>query len=173
MKNYGKYFILILFLIIIFREMLFKLFVHYEFKSYRKLTTVPASILDKDKKVNSNNIGVDIIIEDCLKQTAHDLNFTFSTCSSNPIELKNTHKANCIGYAQYFTYLFNKNASSLWQAKPAIGEIMMCKINLNKVIKHPFFKEHDFVIISNLNTGEKFAIDPVVYDYFHIKNINF
>lgn len=153
--------------------MLFKLFVHYEFKSYRKLTTVPASILDKDKKVNSNNIGVDIIVKDCLKQTAHDLNFTFSTCSSNPIELKNTHKANCIGYAQYFTYLFNKNASSLWQAKPAIGEIMMCKINLNKVIKHPFFKEHDFVIISNLNTGEKFAIDPVVYDYFHIKNINF
>lgn len=153
--------------------MLFKLFVYYEFKSYRKLTTVPASILDKDKKVDSNNIRVDIIVEDCLKQTARDLKFTFSTSSSNPLELKNTQKANCIGYAQYFTYLFNKNTSSLWQAKPVIGEIKMYKINLNKVINHPFFKEHDFVIISNLKTGEKFAIDPVVYDYFHIKSINF
>ena len=82
-------------------------------------------------------------------------------------------KANCVGYAQLFTSIYNYALSIDGldgRAKPVVGNIKWCGINICNVLKaivpkkyEDFVKDHDFV---ELEFEDNYVyIDPTLYDF--------
>lgn len=167
---------IIILIVIIFRGPLYRSFIKYQPVQKRtdyaitnpELISVCElnGILGKDSSIND-------IIRKSLQITSEQLDFTFSKVASNPNELVNAHKANCIGYAAFFTvvcnYQFNElKYSGNWVATHYKGQLYLLGVNIHPYINSSFFKDHDFVIIENTSTGETYAVDPAVNDYFGV-----
>lgn len=113
-----------------------------------------------------------------LSITAKQLNFTANKNDNDPNKLINSRTAHCVGYASFFAttcnYLLKKyNLSEHWTATPQIGQLYFLGENMHKYFHSPFFKDHDFVIIKNKNTGEIYAVDPTVKDYLGIDFVSY
>ena len=95
------------------------------------------------------------IIKECSELVCKELSFT----AKNNIQCG---KANCVGYAQLTSAIFNyafqvKNLP--YKAKPVVGKVYLFGIDLNNIAqkilpkKHRvFFKDHDFV---EVDLGDK------------------
>ncbi len=53
----------------------------------------------------------------------------------------------------------------------AIAKIHFLDYDLHLFMDDPFWKDHDIVIIEDLSTGEKSAVDPTLYDAVGIGRI--
>lgn len=128
---------------------------------------------DRDSKPT-----IEEIIDAGLSATSSQLDFTFAKSDVNPNLLIYSKKAHCVGYANFFTtsinYFIKKyKLESTWEASSQIGQLYFLGINLHNYFKSPFFKDHDFVVIKNKKTGQTFAVDPTVHDYFNIDFITY
>lgn len=173
-KRLRIIFLLLAILILVFalRAPLFRLCVAYNPAGIRKPvidqktghTTIPP-----ENRPDNPGVNIHGIISRTLDQTAEKLEFSFINCASDPEQLLTSGKANCIGYTRLFCYFFQKNTVSgtftEWTAQPYTGQINIFGKNIHPYVNHPFFQDHDFVIISNRLTGEKIAVDPSLYDY--------
>jgi hypothetical protein len=132
-----------------------------------------------DMNVRDNeHLDIKSIIKTGLSATSRQLNYTASQNDNDPNKLIYSKTAHCVGYASFFAtacnYLLQKNnLAGHWIAKPQIGQLFLLGINLNKCVNTPFFKDHDFVTIENKSTGEIFAVDPTVNDYFYIDLVTY
>ena len=127
-----------------------------------------------DKK----RLDIKEVIKIGLSITSRHLNFTATKNDNDPNRLIYSKTAHCVGYASFFATtcncLLKKNdLAGHWNAKPQIGQLFFIGININKCINTPFFKDHDFVTIENKETGEIFAVDPTVNDYFFIDFVTY
>ena len=118
------------------------------------------------------------IIDLALTVTSQQLNFTAENNANDPNKLIHSRTAHCIGYASYFAttrnYLLMKNElDDQWIARPQIGQLYVLGTNVHKYLNSPFLKDHDFVIIENIATGETLAVDPTVNDYLKIHLIKY
>jgi methionyl-tRNA synthetase len=89
-----------------------------------------------------------------------------------------TQTANCIGYAAFCATtcneLFQKNSlSGVWIARPQIGQLHLFGTNIHPYFHSAFFKDHDFVVIENKQSGMVYAVDPTVHDYLGIEFVRF
>lgn len=119
---------------------------------------------------------IELIIKKTLIATSKKLNFTTSKADNNPNVLLKSSKAHCVGYAQFFalscTILLKKSKlNHEWTAKPYVAQLYIFKKNIHNYFSSPFLKNHDIVVIENLKTKEKIAIDPTLYDYFLIDEV--
>jgi hypothetical protein len=120
-----------------------------------------------------NSIDIRQIIKLGLSITSEQLNFTAKKNEIDPNKLISSKTAHCVGYASFFAttchYLLDKhNLAGTWIAKPQVGHLYFFGINVHQFFKSPFYKDHDFVTIENKTTGETFAVDPTLHDYFSI-----
>ncbi len=127
----------------------------------------------EQQQLNSKEVSVEQIIKIGLSATSESLQFTTSKTHNNPNKLIVTKRANCIGYARFFAtacnYILGKYAlDDVWTATPYKGQLLFLGVNIHPYFKSAFFKDHDFVIVRNKNTGETFAVDPSMNDYLHI-----
>lgn len=109
---------------------------------------------------------VDDVISYSMKQTSRLLRFG----EHNDLD---RGKANCVGYAQVGSDICNRafRAASIdAEARPVVGYISLCSINVCWVMKNivphefsSFVKDHDFVEITT--GGKKIYVDPSAYDY--------
>jgi len=121
---------------------------------------------------------VQSIIQLSLSITAQQLNFTAGRNDLDPNKLVYSKTAHCVGYAAFYAstcnYLLQKfSLQDAWMAKHQIGQLNLFGNNIHHYFNTPFFKDHDFVTIENKITGEKFAVDPSLYDYFWIKFVTY
>lgn len=133
--------------------------------------------------INTNTNDVDFseiqeIIRTGLSITADQLTFTAENNHNDPNKLIVSKTAHCVGYAYFFAtscnYLLEKyNLSSDWLATPHKGQLYLLGVNVHKYFDSPFFKDHDFVIVENLRTGERYAVDPTVNDYLWIDLVTY
>ncbi|OEK07613.1 hypothetical protein A8C32_17610 [Flavivirga aquatica] len=128
------------------------------------------------KLINNEGLKIEKIIDIGLSVTSQQLRFTATKNYRDPNKLISTRTANCIGYAAFFSascnYLLKKyDLDSIWVATPHKGQLYLLDINIHKYFKSPFFKDHDFVIIENMRTGNTLAIDPTIYDYLGVNYI--
>src|SRR5688572_9737035 len=123
---------------ILFSGFYFRQFISY--KSLHERNYFP--FVNNDITGNDKTSDAREIIEDALSITANELNFTFSKCHHDPNKLLQAHKANCIGYAVFFSatcnQIFTKNGLSEWQATPMVGSISFLGINVHQFISSPF-----------------------------------
>jgi len=158
------------------RQWLFINLVTYKISGKR--TDYLVYYISLEKKINQNAAfgnpaGIKEIIKLCHKITSDHLEFTTAPCSSDPKKLFYTQKANCIGYAAFFTtccnYLLSKSGlAGSWVAIHRVGKLYFFGLNLHQFFKSAFFRDHDFVTIENRTTGEVIAVDPVLADYLQI-----
>lgn len=155
-------------MVFLFKGALFRKFVKYKEIGARGVFLMDE--FDKDK-FESNTI--DEIINYSLEKTSKKLKFELY----HPGKLSVTGKANCIGYADYcsssiHSILMNNKLENEWRVSHKIGKIEIFGIDIHQYLSSPFFKDHDFVIIENVKTRKKIAIDATVYDYLGIDRIS-
>lgn len=163
-------FILLLFL---FRGIIFRCIISYHPVTESPTTTIDdpsfAHLINKEKPKEE----VEEVIRLALHITADHLSFTTARTDSSPHYSFISGKANCVGYAAFFastcnTILQNNSLDGSWIAKHIRGNISLVGVDLHQFFRNPFFKDHDFNIIENTKTGERFIIDATVYDYAFI-----
>lgn len=166
-------------MLILFRGIVFRLVVKYdEIGNRARIEITNKNLLEEIEKEYSNRgIGLEeiLVIADLI--TKKKLEFTTNQVSSNPNELINTNKANCIGYSAMYNsianYLIEKGGlKDEIEAKHKIGRIELLGIDIHQFFDNPFFRNHDFNEITNKKTGENFSIDPTVSDYLWIRRIS-
>ena len=124
------------------------------------------------------NLDIDQVIKLSLSTTSRQLNFTADKNNNDPNKLIITKTAHCVGYASFFTttcnyFLHKYNLADTWSAKTQIGQLYFLGTNIHHYFNTPFFKDHDFVTIENKATGQLFAVDPTVNDYFFINFVTY
>ena len=110
------------------------------------------------------------IIDFALKNTASELSFTTGKCETNEKALYQGAKTNCIGYANECAMLCNNEfwsygLSTSFKAETFVAQIHFFGYNIHHLFSSPFWKDHDVVVITNLQNGEKTILDPTLYDY--------
>ena len=161
---------------LVFRGFLYRQLVTYQ--SIGKRTSYVASdarlIAFIDERADyTHDPDIKAIISTSLSATSRQLTFSTSKNDNDPNKLIVSKKAHCIGYAAFFSttcnYLLKKyKLSNTWVAKPQVGQLYLLGTNIHRFFNSSFFKDHDFVTIENRLTGEVFAVDPTVNDYFYI-----
>ena len=122
------------------------------------------------------SIGMSLIVDDAQHLTAERLAYKWENCPSNPLETVRTGVANCIGYGAFCSmacnYYFQKaGIGHIWKAKPVIGKLSLLSVDIHPCFQSSFFKDHDFVVVENAQTGERIAVDPTLYDVMGVERV--
>jgi hypothetical protein len=155
---------------------LFNAFFKYDIIKERSVSEITNQKLKKHLEENRSRNSIESIINDSLKETASDLNFTFNRCDNETNKLVESKKANCIGYSSFLASLIKyklrqTGLNNQWKVHHKVGEIYFLNGNINQYFTSKFFKDHDFVIVENIETHEVIAVDATVYDYLKIDRI--
>ncbi len=180
--KYRKIYILSSFalLLFIFKATIYRVIVKYETVGSRKSYEVKDKSLINfiEKELTEEDlIDIESILEKATILTNDKLHFTTSKSDIDPNKLITSEYTHCTGYAIFFeticNYMIKKNILLKdWKAMTRIGELYFLGINIHDYVKSPFFKDHDFVIIKNVKTGQKFCVDPTVSDYLNIDTVS-
>jgi hypothetical protein len=123
-----------------------------------------------------NNPDARSLIVCALTITSNELNFTAANNEIDPNKLIHTKTAHCVGYAAFCAttcnYLFHQyKLDDNWLARPQIGHLYLFGTDIHPYFHSAFFKDHDFVVIENKQSGEVYAVDPTVHDYVGIEYV--
>lgn len=120
------------------------------------------------------NVSIDSLAAFLLEMTSENLRFTFGKCPSDANGVLKSGTANCIGYAALFKGLMDfaiqkKGWSKKYECRHYVGKIWYGEKEVNAYFNDPFFKDHDFNVIRNKQTGKELAVDPSLYEYLGIR----
>ncbi|PKV51906.1 hypothetical protein ATE84_4006 [Aquimarina sp. MAR_2010_214] len=172
--------IVLIALLYVFKGYVYRVFVKYESIQERKEYSVHNSELIsyiENSTINSDLSGIISIIDKSNKLTNEKLKFTSSKCDVDPNKLVNSSKTHCVGYAYFYAstcnYLLKRSKLPVeWKAKAYASKLYFLGVDIHKYFDSPFFKNHDFVIVENSNTGERIYIDPTISDYLGIDSVS-
>lgn len=178
MKKSLKIISLILFFLILCRGSIYRLLIKYSDVGTRPEIQITNQNLISKIKSSSSYKAIDSreIAKIATEITNEQLKFTTKNAISNPNQLIHIGKANCVGYASMFNSIANyiikeNNLQSELKAEHKIGKLELFGVNIHPYLKSPYFKDHDFNEIKNLNTGKSIFVDPSLSDYLHIDRI--
>ena len=168
LKRLFLFTLTIILLILFFKGIFFRNFV-----KYKEIGTRGVFVIEEFNNDNFKSKNIDEIINYSLEKTSRTLQFKLS----NPGKFLDTGKANCVGYADYFSSSINQiliknELDNEWKVSHKIGKIEVFGIDSHQYFSSPFFKDHDFVEIQNFKTRQKIAVDATVYDYLGIDRIS-
>lgn len=161
----------------LFRGPLFRAIVHYEVIGER---TVNGSAdrygNEVQPNVESATGNVDPVINAALDSTARWLHFTTGHASSDPQMLRAGDGANCIGYANLFVDMLdrerlNHGLYKRYKVEHLIGQLHIGRFNIHQLFNSPFWKDHDIVRVTDLEEGSMIYIDPTLYDAIGIVRV--
>ncbi|MFN8286702.1 MAG: hypothetical protein U0V74_08120 [Chitinophagales bacterium] len=169
---------LLITLTILFRSWLFNHLVTYKSIGTRNnYTLTDTALITELEKTLPQSPQINELTDRALRFTATHLTFSGHQQSANPNQLYYTRNAHCVGYASFYAascnYLFKKYNLTQWQATPHIGQLYLLGVNIHPYFNTPFFKDHDFVLLTNSATNQTLAVDPSLYDYTFIKQITY
>lgn len=170
----------ILLLLVLFRGPLFRLCCTYHVTGKRTTYTPGNPALEAEVKTAAATQptgDAQKLTDAALDLTSKRLSFTSSSCAVDPAITFTTRKTHCVGYAAYFSAVFNALAQQNGLGKivhswPVKGELHLFGINVHHYLHGGFFRDHDFCVIENINTGEKWYVDPSLEDYSGITRIS-
>ena len=171
---------LVLTILFVFRSWIFKLSTNYSPSGERNLIELSDQKLIQEIenwKSEKKQITIDEAIKFSLKFTAQKLNFSTNRgLNSDPNKISDSGLSNCVGYSRLFNsvsnYIFENTANlKPYKSSHLIGEITFLGINLHKLTDDPFWRDHDYNRIINLETQKEYFVDPSVLDYFRITYI--
>lgn len=165
--------------IVIFRGQLYRSAVNYT--QIRERQTVKITnerlILEIENEIEGQALNHDKIAEIARGITNKNLQFNWTNSSGNPNELFDTQQANCIGYSALFNsivqYLIDQNRlGEIYETKHLVGRLEFWGIDVHLFFDSPFFRDHDYNSIKNIETGKILFIDPSASDYLKVHQVN-
>lgn len=168
---------LLLIATVVFRSWLYNHMVSYKSIAARNAYSLTdKSLISELEKEIPGSPTPEQLIEQALAFTANQLTYSTHQQSANPNKLYYSHNAHCVGYAAYYAaccnHLFVKHNYKDWRAAPVAGQLYLLGVNVHPYFHSPFFKDHDFVLLTNTKTGQTIAVDPSLYDYTFIKKVS-
>ncbi len=132
-----------------------------------------------DRQFNS----IDKIIHVSLKVTSDALTFNGEpTLKTDLLSILKQGETNSEGFAAFYktvcTYLIKRyHFSKTYSCSQFIAERTRNGVNLQDAIKTPaggslFNRNRDVIAITNLQTGERRFVDPVIFEQYNIVDIN-
>ena len=127
-------------------------------------------------KAKNAPLSIAEIIQLAQKKTSEKLSFSRKKSVKNPNIIIKEGKTNCIGYAALFNsiaqfILISQQLEQQYQVNHMVGKLNFWGIDLHQFFNTPFFKDHDYNQIINLETRHKIYIDPIISDYFGIHQV--
>lgn len=170
-------FIFLLILPWLFRSFIFNRLVSYSSIGTRNIFRVNDENLTEYltfRNRKADNIGY--LINSSLSSTSNKLSYSVTKNVNDPNKLFFSGNAHCGGNASFFSsacsFLIEKGGlSEKSQVLSQIGQLYIFGIYIQKHLDTHFLKEHDFVTIENIETGEVFAVEPTIYDYLGISYV--
>jgi hypothetical protein len=170
--------LIVLFLIFIFKNRLYKWAVHYHEVRLRENIVIENQRLKNELDLWSKNHKsptLEQIIDFSYAYSIEKADYTFNQCSTNPNKIVDTKKTNCIGYSAMFRsvsqYLLEKNGFDQIKNEHKVGQLYLFGKNVHPFFKHPAFQDHDYNVITDKITGQKYGIDPTFGAYFGIREV--
>ncbi len=173
MKKWVKYSLLFLFALFLLRGRLFRLLV-----SYHPIGERPTfGLTNKDLMQSIENHPVDTsiqsIIQRALDLTAVHLRFTSGKNDIDPNLLFSSKNAHCVGYAAFFNttclaLLRKEKLENRFQVTHFRGKLTLLGFDLHQLTSSPFFGDHDFNVVEDLETGKKVYVDASLRDVLGI-----
>ncbi|MBK8565904.1 MAG: hypothetical protein IPN76_21810 [Saprospiraceae bacterium] len=172
MKRF-RFILLLILLVIVLRGWLYRLTV-----SYHPIGERPA-ILATDKGFIQHlehqpiDTSMQRIVRQSLNLTTSQLEFSFGKCDSDPNRLFYSQKANCVGYAAYFNAVCHQlieraGLEKRYRVQHLRAKITFLGFDLHQLSNSPFFKDHDYNMVEDLQTGERFFVDASTKDVLGI-----
>jgi len=173
--------IIVLLLLVIFsaRGTLFRVMVGYE--SYAQRAIYPLTETELQQEVDKwvckqDHITPEKLIHFSLSLTARKLQFVFHSTPSNPNQSVQIGKAHCVGYAAMTKAIMSRAIQQAqlqhrFEVNHHVGYIHLFGIHIHQRIDHPFWKDHDYNELIDMQTGNSIAFDPTLYDYTGIAKI--
>jgi len=119
---------------------------------------------------------IEELIKEALSITSEILEFSRRSASIDPNELRTTRKTHCVGYAALSNSIINyglkKMENSEYKSTHWRGKIYLLGLELTNKSDDSFFKDHDFVEITNSNKNVRLRIDPSLYEFTRIGIMN-
>lgn len=178
MKRPLKIVLLIFCSLIIFRGQLFRACFTYVALEQVKLPKRSSDFQSLSQKTDiaSRDTTIEKQLTQALRYTSSHLYFTTGPNASDPVQLLHTQNANCIGYGNFFQHRLEYQLKLAGIAKNYDlqqwrGKLYCLGWDIHKLFKSPFWKDHDFNIIIDKNSGRKIAIDATLFDYFRIRTV--
>ena len=170
--------LIVLFLIFIFKNILYKWAVHYHEVRLRENIVIENPRLKKDLDLWSKNHAsptLEQIIDFSYAYSVEKADYTFKSCSINPNTILDTKKTNCIGYSAMMRsvsqYLFEKHGFDQIKNEHKVGQLYLFGYNVHPLFSHPAFRDHDYNVITDKSTGQKYVMDPTFGAYFGLRDV--
>lgn len=178
MKKTFKILGLSICLVLLFKGWIYRGTVTYREIGERQTVVLEDSevIADISKRRNQRPLSAEEIVEISGSVTNARLRFTTGKASSNPNTVTRVGEANCVGYAALFCSIVHHLArkqhdNHRFRVRHLVGKLYFMGMEVHQFSSDSFFRDHDFVEIKDVATGEMIFVDPVVSDYLGINTI--
>lgn len=109
----------------------------------------------------------------CLKISKTYLIFSRKAKSTDPNKLRKHKTTHCVGYAAFFNSLINyviqkHQLQNHYNSKHYRGKIFFFGYEITDKFDNTFWKDHDFVVVTDLKQNETYVIDPSLYEFTRI-----
>ncbi len=165
--------ILLLLIFSLLRGWLYRLLVSYHPISERPAIEAKDGNLLQQLENQPIDTSLQRIVKRSLNLTTSQLMFSSGKCDSDPNLLFHSKKANCVGYAAFFTTVCNEairraGLEKRYRAKHLRAKITLLGYDLHQLTDSPFFRDHDYNMVEDLQTGEKLFVDASTKDVLGI-----
>lgn len=177
MKKFLKYSFLVLLALFLIRGWLFRQLVNYHSVSERPALALTNPSLSQRIENQSVDSSIQSIVRRSLVFTSGQLSFTFDKCDTDPNLLFASQDANCVGYAAFFNttcqaLLRKENLENRYRVKHLRGKLTLLDFDLHLLTSSPFFRDHDYNVVEDLETGEKIYVDASLQDVLGIRFVS-
>jgi hypothetical protein len=171
--KYLKFGLLLMLVIFALRGFLFRATV-----KYHEASCLPSRVISDqaflqwlDQQPAMSDL--DEIAKRSLQICAVRLRFTAQACDTDPNLLFASQKTNCIGYAAFFSatcqaLLHQNHLEKKYAVRHLRGHLRFLGMNVHRWFGSPFFKDHDYNLIQDLETGQRYYLDASTYDLLGI-----
>jgi hypothetical protein len=178
MKGKKRYYLLVfILLLVLFRGQLFRLCVHYEAAGERTILAVNNQDLQReieDWAAENPAASVKKRIAYSRKLTAKSTAFVMRSASGHPDDVYVSGQANCVGYARLFAGVLEEVNKAIGDDRVIsqavlVGELSLFGQSLHQLSDDPFWRDHDYNSVTDLESGEVYLLDVTLYDYLGIR----
>lgn len=173
MKKVLRNIFLIAIVLLLARSWIFRLLISYQPISDRPAIEAKDENLLQQLENQPIDTSLQRIIKRSLNLTTSQLMFSFGKCDSDPNLLFHSKKANCVGYAAFFATVCNEairraGLEKRYRAKHLRAKITLLGYDLHQLTDSPFFRDHDYNMVEDSQTGEKLFVDASTKDVLGI-----
>jgi hypothetical protein len=174
-------FLALLATLVLARGPLYRLTVSYRPVSERRVIPLTDPVVEDrlvQRMIADQPDDIQDQIDVALKVTSSRLRFVAAHMPSDPnVFWPDDNGANCVGYSALFaallrTELDSAGLSQRYEVKHLVGKMTFLGFDLHSIFASPFFADHDYNSIHDLETDEVWFVDPTASDYLRIRYVN-